>query len=276
MGGLGALFTADPDRYPQTGTCRIVALENGMPVLKFSSDIELPVVHWCTGAPAQMHMCTKGELLARAKRKTAKAAKARGAGVGGEGASRKRPCHGNYSERRRAMEPRHPEGAEIQADGAEGAEIRPQAELRATPKGLVTLSSLLRHKGRRQLQVDDGGWAKEADVFWQLQQWNLRALLTRVEAFRSDTQAQREAQSQGCSGRCPPHEGSPPEPECPNLQELGLPPHQRQPPLSSAEAMTIFRRWYASGAMLLLSLRLKPARPQRSPLIQEIQAAVGW
>ena len=72
------------------------------------------------------------------------------------------------------MEPRHPEGAEIQADGAEGAEIRPQAELRATPKGLVTLSSLLRHKGRRQLQVDDGGWAKEADVFWQLQQWNLR------------------------------------------------------------------------------------------------------
>ena len=57
MGGLGALFTADPDRYPQTGTCRIVALENGMPVLKFSSDIELPVVHWCTGAPAQMHMC---------------------------------------------------------------------------------------------------------------------------------------------------------------------------------------------------------------------------
>ena len=53
------------------------------------------------------------------------------------------------------MEPRHPEGAEIQADGAEGAEIRPQAQLRATPKGLVTLSSLLRHKGRRQLQVDD-------------------------------------------------------------------------------------------------------------------------
>ena len=63
------------------------------------------------------------------------------------------------------MEPRHPEGAEIQADGAEGAEIRPQAELRATPKGLVTLSSLLRHKGRRQLQVDDGGMGQGGRCF---------------------------------------------------------------------------------------------------------------
>ena len=44
----------------------------------------------------------------------------------------------------------------------------------------------------------------------------------------------------------------------------------------AAEAMTIFRRWFASGAMLLLSLRLKPARPLRSPLVLEIQAAVGW
>ena len=37
--------------------------------------------------PDGTRRCTKGELLARAKRKTAKAAKARGAGVGGEGAS---------------------------------------------------------------------------------------------------------------------------------------------------------------------------------------------
>ena len=37
-----------------------------------------------------------------------------------------------------------------------------------------------------------------------------------------------------------------------------------------------FRKWYACSALLLLSLRLKPARPMRSPLIKEIQEAVGW
>ena len=41
----------------------------------------------------------------------------------------------------------------------------------------------------------------------------------------------------------------------------------------AAEAMAIFRKWYASSALLLLSLRLKPAR---SPLIKEISEAVGW
>ena len=45
---------------------------------------------------------------------------------------------------------------------------------------------------------------------------------------------------------------------------------------AAAEAMAIFRKWYASSALLLLSLRLKPARPDRSPLIKEIQEAVGW
>ncbi|CAE7267823.1 unnamed protein product [Symbiodinium sp. CCMP2592] len=44
----------------------------------------------------------------------------------------------------------------------------------------------------------------------------------------------------------------------------------------AAEAMAIFRKWYANSALLLLSLRLKPARPERSPLIKEIQEAVGW
>ena len=44
----------------------------------------------------------------------------------------------------------------------------------------------------------------------------------------------------------------------------------------AAEAMAIFRKWYASSALLLLSLRLKPARPERSPLIKEISEAVGW
>ncbi|CAE7229765.1 unnamed protein product, partial [Symbiodinium necroappetens] len=38
----------------------------------------------------------------------------------------------------------------------------------------------------------------------------------------------------------------------------------------AAEAMAIFRKWYTSSALLLLSLRLKPARPERSPLIKEI------
>ena len=45
---------------------------------------------------------------------------------------------------------------------------------------------------------------------------------------------------------------------------------------AAAEAMAIFRKWFASSALLLLSLRLKPARPERSPLIKEIQEAVGW
>ena len=45
---------------------------------------------------------------------------------------------------------------------------------------------------------------------------------------------------------------------------------------AAAEAMAIFRKWYACSALLLLSLRLKPARPERSPLIKEIQGAVGW
>ena len=45
---------------------------------------------------------------------------------------------------------------------------------------------------------------------------------------------------------------------------------------AAAEAMAIFRKWYAGSALLLLSLRLKPARPERSPLIKEIQEAVGW
>ncbi|CAE7941314.1 Pol, partial [Symbiodinium necroappetens] len=40
--------------------------------------------------------------------------------------------------------------------------------------------------------------------------------------------------------------------------------------------MSIFRKWFASSALLLLSLRLKPARPERSPVIKEIQEAVGW
>ncbi|OLP88445.1 LINE-1 retrotransposable element ORF2 protein [Symbiodinium microadriaticum] len=40
---------------------------------------------------------------------------------------------------------------------------------------------------------------------------------------------------------------------------------------AAAEAMAIFRKWFASSALLLLSLRLKPARPERSPLIKEIQ-----
>ncbi|CAE7635287.1 yfiL [Symbiodinium sp. CCMP2592] len=44
----------------------------------------------------------------------------------------------------------------------------------------------------------------------------------------------------------------------------------------ASEAMAIFRKWYANSALLLLSLRLKPARPERSPLIKEIQEAVGW
>ncbi|CAE7429260.1 Pol [Symbiodinium natans] len=44
----------------------------------------------------------------------------------------------------------------------------------------------------------------------------------------------------------------------------------------AAEAMAIFRKWFASSALLLLSLRLKPARPEKSPLIKEIQEAVGW
>ncbi|CAE7402030.1 unnamed protein product [Symbiodinium sp. KB8] len=48
----------------------------------------------------------------------------------------------------------------------------------------------------------------------------------------------------------------------------------------AAEVMSIFRKWFASSALLLLSLRLKPARPERSPerspLIKEIQEAVGW
>ncbi|CAE7207588.1 unnamed protein product [Symbiodinium sp. CCMP2592] len=43
----------------------------------------------------------------------------------------------------------------------------------------------------------------------------------------------------------------------------------------ASEAMAIFRKWYANSALLLLSLRLKPARPERSPLIKEIQEAVG-
>ena len=42
---------------------------------------------------------------------------------------------------------------------------------------------------------------------------------------------------------------------------------------AAAEAMAIFRKWFASSALLLLSLRLKP---ERSPLIKEIQEAVGW
>ncbi|CAE7559090.1 TRPT1 [Symbiodinium sp. CCMP2592] len=41
----------------------------------------------------------------------------------------------------------------------------------------------------------------------------------------------------------------------------------------ASEAMAIFRKWYANSALLLLSLRLKPARPERSPLIKEIQEA---
>ena len=45
---------------------------------------------------------------------------------------------------------------------------------------------------------------------------------------------------------------------------------------AAAEAMAIFRKWYACSALLLLSLRLKPARPERPPLIKEIQEAVGW
>ena len=45
---------------------------------------------------------------------------------------------------------------------------------------------------------------------------------------------------------------------------------------AAAEAMAIFRKWFASSALLLLSLRLKPARPERSPLIKELQEAVGW
>ena len=45
---------------------------------------------------------------------------------------------------------------------------------------------------------------------------------------------------------------------------------------AAAEAMSIFRKWFATSALLLLSLRLKPARPERSPLIKEIQEAVGW
>ena len=45
---------------------------------------------------------------------------------------------------------------------------------------------------------------------------------------------------------------------------------------AAAEAMAIFRKWFASSALLLLSLRLKPARPERPPLIKEIQEAVGW
>ena len=43
----------------------------------------------------------------------------------------------------------------------------------------------------------------------------------------------------------------------------------------AAEAMAIFRKWYASSALLLLSLRLKPARPEWSLLIKEILEAVG-
>ena len=44
---------------------------------------------------------------------------------------------------------------------------------------------------------------------------------------------------------------------------------------TAAEAMTILKKRFASAAMLLMSLRMKPARPQRSPLIQKIKEAVA-
>ena len=40
---------------------------------------------------------------------------------------------------------------------------------------------------------------------------------------------------------------------------------------ASTEAMLIFKQWFASAALLLMSLRLKLARPQPSPLIKRFK-----
>ena len=95
-----------------------------------------------------------------------------------------------------------------------------------------------------------------------LLQYVTAEIITRVTTFASDKSAQAKAQEMGwVLGTSE---------TATFVLELSM-----QIP-AAAEVMSIFRKWFASSALLLLSLRLKPARPERSPLIKEIQEAVGW
>ncbi|CAE7304374.1 Pol [Symbiodinium sp. CCMP2592] len=119
-------------------------------------------------------------------------------------------------------------------------------------------------------------------------------LVTRINAFAADTESQRKAQELGWTTS----EGEfnfldwdfeekklvPRQAETLTTTSRNAKPDStsetatfvlelsmQQP--EASEAMAIFRKWYANSALLLLSLRLKPARPERSPLIKEIQEA---
>ncbi|CAE7647749.1 unnamed protein product [Symbiodinium sp. CCMP2592] len=94
-------------------------------------------------------------------------------------------------------------------------------------------------------------------------------IVTRVTAFATDKESQAKAQELGWITS---------EMEYNVLDQILADARRLKTLLKhpAAEAMAIFRKWYANSALLLLSLRLKPARPERSPLIKEIQEAVGW